>query len=200
MIGGCRLFELIWDCRRCFSALECKIINWKVTLICRNVSNQNVFLFYLISVMWSVSSSVSFFNQWHHYPAGSDITGRVSACGDVHTRPLRVTRRLMFNSVPRVYSQTEETGLLLNGELIHDVINSSLGARAPPRLQPLCYYFCWSVSRWDGETHVCGLCENTVIGLIGNVLELLCSDYITERMQINGLINELKSKSLVQYC
>ncbi len=105
--------------------------------------------------MWSVSSSVSFFNQWHHYPAGSDITGRVSACGDVHTRPLRVTRRLMFNSVPRVYSQTEETGLLLNGELIHDVINSSLGARAPPRLQPLCYYFCWSVSRWDGETHVC---------------------------------------------
>ncbi len=60
------------------------------------------------------------------YP-GSDITGRVSACGDVHTRPLRVTRRLMFNSVPRVYSQTEETGLLLNGELIHDVINSSLG-------------------------------------------------------------------------
>ncbi len=44
------------------------------------------------------------------------------------------------------------------------------------------------------------LCENTVIGLIGNVLELLCSDYITETMQINGLINELKSKSLVQYC
>ncbi len=37
----------------------------------------------------------------------------------------------MFNSVPRVYSQTEETGLLLNGELIHDVINSSLGARGP---------------------------------------------------------------------
>lgn len=102
----------------------------------------------------------------------------------------------MFNSVPRVYSQTEEAGSLLNGELIHDVINSSLGARGPSSTSAalLLFLLVGVTLRWRKRMCVC--VKTPVIGLFGNVLELLCYDYITEKMQINGSINELKRKKL----